>query len=196
MDIKKTSLYILIAGISLLLIGTLIYILNSNIDTFCSKTVLTLQHSILDMPIKVLSLFGTPPAILTISIIVTIALYIYNMKRELIFYLVTIILTATTASLIKELTARDRPYPKMEDISSYSFVSWHASISMALSIAIILILASRDFKYRWWLLIWGFSIGFTRIYLNVHWCSDVLAGWGVGASISALAGYFILTKYN
>ena len=36
------------------------------------------------------------------------------------------------------------------------------------------------------------AIGLTRIYLNVHYLSDVEAGWGLGATVFALLGIVAL----
>ncbi len=172
--------------------ATAIFISNTDIDNNISQSALELQGSIADTPMKLLSLAGTPPVVLLFSIAVTIWLIKYKMKREAIFYWIAILSNALLTSAIKHFVARERPFPRMEDINSYSFPSWHASTAMALSVALLLILASKDLKYRWWILIWGFAVGCSRVYLNVHWCSDVLAGWGLGAFVSATAGYFIL----
>ena len=190
----KYTLYISLIGFLAFSLATFLYISNLEIDSFAYQIALSLQGGILDIPIRLLSLLGTPPALLVVSVAITLILLRYKMKIELLYYWIAIVSNALATSAIKEIVSRDRPYSRMENISSYSFPSWHASTAMALSIAIILILASRDDKYRWWILSWGFAVGCSRVYLNVHWCSDVLAGWGLGAFISATAGYLILVK--
>ena len=188
----RSVLYIVFAGFISFTVGGFIFVSNSGIDNAISQSALSLQGDTMDVPMRVLSMAGTPPAVLLVSIVITILLLRHKMKRELIFYWIAILSNALLTSAIKHFVARERPFPRMEDINSYSFPSWHASTAMALSVAILLILASKDLKYRWWILIWGFAVGCSRVYLNVHWCSDVLAGWGLGAFVSATAGYFIL----
>lgn len=77
-----------------------------------------------------------------------------------------------------------------------SFPSGHASGSMGVFLGAAL-LASRRIASRWaaGLLVaagvtLGLLIGLTRPYLGVHYPSDVLAGWLLGAAC-ALAGYAV-----
>ncbi len=194
MNSCKRVIYISITGLTTFSIGIFLFLSNIAIDNSASKAALSLQGGIMDMPMRVLSLVGTPPAVLLFSVLVTVIMFNYRMKREILFYWTAIISNALITSAVKHFVERERPFPRMEEIYSYSFPSWHASTAMAVSVALILILASRDSKYRWWILIWGFAVGCSRVYLNVHWCSDVVAGWGLGAFVSATAGYLILKE--
>ncbi|MCV3212121.1 phosphatase PAP2 family protein [Plectonema radiosum NIES-515] len=64
---------------------------------------------------------------------------------------------------------------------SYAFFSGHAMTSMTL-IAVLVVLAWNS-NLRWLVLIFGslfvVAIGWTRLYLGVHFPSDILAGWMV-----------------
>jgi membrane-associated phospholipid phosphatase len=54
-----------------------------------------------------------------------------------------------------------------------------------------LFLASRKKKYTWPVLIFPLLMGMSRIYLMVHYASDVLAGL-VAGTICGVAAYFIV----
>ena len=75
----------------------------------------------------------------------------------------------------------------------FGFFSGHSSNSMALAILIGMTL--RD-KYKWMvyaLVIWALLMGYSRIYIGVHYPLDVLCGWTFGA-ISGY-GFYRLDKY-
>src|SRR5215510_15424411 len=93
------------------------------------------------------------------------------------------------ASLIKDLVARPRPDILMHSVyvSSFSFPSGHAMMS-AVTYLTLGALTAREFKrpllkaYVMALaVIVTLLVGLSRVYLGVHWPSDVLAGWSLGA---------------
>jgi undecaprenyl-diphosphatase len=102
------------------------------------------------------------------------------------------------ASLIdagmKSLFHRARPevVPHLAYVSNASFPSGHAMISAAAYLSIGLMLAETDPRPagRTFLMVFAcllvVLIGASRIYLGVHWPSDVVAGWCFG-SVWALA---------
>ena len=86
----------------------------------------------------------------------------------------------------------DRPRPTLVPHGSYvytaSFPSGHAMMS-AIVYLTLAILVARVQKRRWvraYLIVSAclltVMIGISRVYLGVHWPSDVLAGWTVGAA--------------
>lgn len=88
---------------------------------------------------------------------------------------------------LKEVFARDRPLlpDPLAMESSASFPSGHASVSLALYGALALLLAehtsnARRAAYAIVALALVVAIGFSRLYLGVHFLSDVLAGYSAG----------------
>jgi membrane-associated phospholipid phosphatase len=89
---------------------------------------------------------------------------------------------------------RDRPFfpDPLAAESTFSFPSGHALVSLAVYGAIALLLARRISSHtRRALLLAGtallvVAIGFSRLYLGVHFLSDVLAGFAAGAAWLAL----------
>jgi undecaprenyl-diphosphatase len=90
--------------------------------------------------------------------------------------------------ILKELFARPRPYFEHPLVleTSYSFPSGHATMSLIVygMLAYFCVLALRTWRART-AVIFGASllvllIGFSRIYLGVHYFSDVVAGFASG----------------
>lgn len=91
-------------------------------------------------------------------------------------------------NLVKRLTARRRPAARfgLVHAGGYAFPSGHATQAVAVWGALAF-LASRVLT-RWsrkvgaWsaaIIVSGF-VGLSRLYLGVHWLSDVAAGWALG----------------
>lgn len=85
--------------------------------------------------------------------------------------------------VLKLLFQRERPslWHTLIAEKSYSFPSGHAMASSALAFTVIALCWST--KWRWLAVAAGsayfFAVGLTRLYLGVHYPSDVVAGWCV-----------------
>lgn len=83
--------------------------------------------------------------------------------------------------ILKALFQRDRPelWERLVVENSFSFPSGHAMASCSLAVAAMVILWPT--KWRWLSIMIGgiymAVIGWTRMYLGVHYPSDIAAGW-------------------
>ena len=92
----------------------------------------------------------------------------------------------------KRIYARPRPLGLGGRVdSSYSFPSGHATVSAAVCCTLAYVLWREGFVGRWTALAFAvvvpILVGVSRLYLNVHWATDVLGGWIVGLMIAALS---------
>lgn len=89
---------------------------------------------------------------------------------------------------LKHLFKRERPpeVHRLVDIDTFSFPSGHAMMSMIIFGLFAVVAYGRlewVRRHRLILLIapiWSIAIGITRVYLGVHWTTDVLVGWVLG----------------
>lgn len=102
-----------------------------------------------------------------------------------------------TNLVLKPLVERSRPWVVMEDFSSlvfsrdlHSFPSGHTCAAFAFSASLCAVLPSKTAKAA--ALIAAALMGFSRVYVGVHFLSDVLAGAVVG-TVCGLAGAGIIS---
>jgi undecaprenyl-diphosphatase len=97
---------------------------------------------------------------------------------------------ALLSESLKNLFGRDRPEAvyRVVEASSESFPSGHAMLSavayLTLGVLLARILQRRRLKIYVLAVAAAltFIVGLTRVYLGVHWLTDVLAGWSLGAA--------------
>ncbi len=95
---------------------------------------------------------------------------------------------------LKQVFARARPQlvPHLVDISTLSYPSGHAFNSAVVYLTLGAMLARTEPGWRVRIYIMAVAIaltlliGFSRVYVGVHWPTDVLAGWVIGGSWALL----------
>jgi len=102
------------------------------------------------------------------------------------FYLVSFLGASALFTLIKIWVERARPVLKIVDEQGLSFPSGHATMSMTMALLFYFIIVKNmvpSLSRTLLLLVcifWPLIIVFTRIYLNVHWFTDTVAGLSLG----------------
>ena len=166
-----------------------------NGDIIGYKIISTFLISDFTTPIaKFITNFGG--AIFLLVLTITLFILIKNKKIGFSIFLNLVIITMLN-QLLKRILQRPRPTEfRIIEETGYSFPSGHSMISMAFyGYLIYLIYKYVKNKYVKWIFIIILSIlicsiGISRIYLGVHYTSDVLGGFFI--SISYLVIYISL----
>lgn len=158
-----------------------------NIDINTSHLMYYFYYPILVKIFLVISFFWN----IYFIIISTFFIWIYLLLRRKIniFFsiFVTILSTWFITILVKFLIHRPRPELATYFVNSYSFPSFHSAISVSFYWFLVWLLIKKINKWNEKVnfiilfLFIIFIIGFARIYLNVHYVSDVLWWYLVGA---------------
>lgn len=133
------------------------------------------------------------------TIILILAIYKNNKnltKQSLIFFGAAIF-NSFASSILKNLIDRPRPFitydfiEKLGQGGSPSFPSGHTADGFVF--ATIILLLFPNFRFYIPAFIWAILVGYSRMYLGVHYPSDVLSGALLGA-VSALIIYNIFKR--
>jgi len=129
-----------------------------------------------------------------ISCILIVAVFIYfkSLRKAGILMGISLLLEFLLNNLIiKNLFARIRPYEVIDGLillvgkaPDYSFPSGHTGSAFALAVVIFMVM---DRKYGIIALILASLMGFSRLYVGIHYPSDVLGGVILGIVTSVIA---------
>ncbi|PWJ78432.1 undecaprenyl-diphosphatase [Pseudaminobacter salicylatoxidans] len=134
-------------------------------------------------------------AVLTLITIVVIGyLLVVRQARTALFVFVAIAGGQVLGSLLKLGIDRPRPdiVPHLVQVQTLSFPSGHAMMSAVIYLTLGALLAQtlHDRATRIYVLavavLATLIVGLSRLYLGVHWPSDVAAGWCIGAAWAML----------
>lgn len=156
------------------------------IDTQILGFVRDLSTPLLDNFLAVATNIGGAVGVTILGLIISV-MFLY--KREYLRALIIAIGVFGAVALnlvLKSIFTRERPdiFLQLVHETGYSFPSGHAMSSAALGAAVVVALWHS--RWRWWAVlgaaIYVILVGFSRIYLSVHYPTDVVAGWCVSVA--------------
>ena len=112
----------------------------------------------------------------------------------------------TSSEIVKEVTMRQRPFLALPDVrllipepSSFAFPSGHTTSAFAAASGAVLAakrLLQRVPLWGWGMLALAAAISYSRIYVGVHWPTDVVAGMLLGLASGWLGAWLILRRWR
>jgi len=149
----------------------------------------------LDVLFRTATFVGSTWVVAPVCILAAALLWRRGHQRFTAAVLVAPILGAGLFPLLKAGFERVRPAGALAaHVASYSFPSGHATTSSAVALTFAWVLARERLAPRPLALALGllvpFTIGLSRVYLDLHWATDVLAGWAVGCFVAAVCAAF------
>lgn len=184
--IKRNRAYIIELILSLIFIMLLIGVfINSgeglNIDKFIfNNFILNIRCDFLTTIFKYITVLSNPEFLVVLTVVLLIFIKGFKEKLCLVF---NISFVTLINQILKRIICRPRPeVVKLITQGGYSFPSGHAMASTAFYGYLIYLLwkskLNKTYKYigTGLLVLLIFTICFSRIYLGVHYASDVIAG--------------------
>lgn len=194
------NICILILGIVSLV---LLYLLAKNynllflqeIDTKILQFMVDHTNKYLTVVMNIITFFGT---IGGVTLILILMILISHFQKEMLLYSILVLFTYLINGIIKNMVMRPRPdVSHLTFAGGYSFVSGHSSISIVLSVTLIAFFVPKIKKavlrngITAFLCVLPFCIAVSRMYLRVHYFTDILGGWFVAVTYLCIL-YFVL----
>lgn len=138
-----------------------------------------------------------------VSVVAVLAFLMHRRRWHAVILAVTVFLAFISSESLKNIYGRPRPelVPHGSYVYSSSFPSGHSTLSAATFLTLAMLIASLEPSRGTKRMVFALAvllvlgIGFSRVYLGVHWPSDVLAGWSLGAAW-ALAAWTALLRFG
>jgi undecaprenyl-diphosphatase len=134
--------------------------------------------------------------VLTLVVVMSVAILLLRRRRlQAAVLVIAVVLGQVAAEASKHLVGRDRPdlVPHLDQVYSSSFPSGHSALSPIVYFTLASIFAAGEPNRATKTLLLGavallvLAIGASRVYLGVHWPTDVLAGWAMGTAVALVA---------
>jgi undecaprenyl-diphosphatase len=151
-----------------------------------------IRNTPLTLLARALNVIGGGVVTIPLRIVVAVWLAIRTRWRALATWLLTWASAEIVLTAAKAFFHRGRPPDPLVVTVGNSFPSGHAVAAAATAVALVLVLMPNGPRRRKWEVAaaaFAFVMAFSRVYLNAHWLSDVVAGvlLGTGVALGAAA---------
>lgn len=182
------ALYLVVFFVILFIILFIIPDINLKVSNFFSS-----NQTIVGLKImKVITFFGSEIVLLTLIFVIAIVLQIKKKYKDSFFYFFTTISGIILELFLKVIIQSQRPInPFMTD---FSFPSGHTFMTLLIAGSLTYILWPRNKKVACTLLVFPIAVAFSRIYLNVHWLTDIIGSIILGLSWIILWAWILKVK--
>jgi membrane-associated phospholipid phosphatase len=148
---------------------------------------------------QVVTAFGSFAACATVIVITCVLLAVRRRPAEIVVLVVGFTLIYFAVQLTKAGIDRPRPAAPLTDADSSAYPSGHAAYATAWIAAAVVFtrrLGLVGYALVTCAIVLAAAIGLSRIYLRVHYWSDVAGGWGLGVGIfGTLAAIAMLVQH-
>lgn len=164
------------------------------IDTATNAFMQSMECPFLISVLKVIALIFDPIALVILSLVIAPYIYVKSSKKKGVFFGGVIIFTGAVILVVKEIFGRVRPFNSLVPELGFSFPSGHATIAVVFFGLLVYLFVSKKYKVHGIIVasLLVFFIGLSRVYLRVHWLTDVLGGFVLGGII--LFGSILASK--
>ncbi len=158
----------------------------AQLDVWVNLKMVAIATPTLDFFMLMITNIISPTTLILMAFLVFV--YLAGKKRWYHMFLILFGVSgvALMTALVKLLVERVRPLNAYMTLPDYSFPSNHAAISIVF-FSLVIYIFGKEIKNKYAREIFGtvnifliIAVGFSRIYLNVHWLSDVVAGYALG----------------
>ncbi|MGH2540856.1 MAG: phosphatase PAP2 family protein [Actinomycetota bacterium] len=145
------------------------------------------RNQVLTLLARLLNVLGGGLVTIPLRIGVSVWLIVRTRWRALAAWLLTWAVAELVLAGGKPFFHRGRPPDPLTEVVGFSFPSGHAVAGAATAVALVLVLLPAGPKRRRWELAavaFAFVMALSRVYLQAHWFSDVVAGVLLGAGVA------------
>jgi len=146
-----------------------------------------IRNEVLTLLARFLNVLGGGMVTIPLRVIVAVWLLFRTRWRAFATWVITWAAAELIVSAAKTFFHRGRPPNPLVEVVGFSFPSGHAVAGAAIAVALVLVLMSAGPARRRWELAaiaFAFVMAMSRVYLNAHWFSDVVAGVLLGAGVA------------
>lgn len=156
-----------------------------------------------DIPLTIITELGSAVGVIAITVLILIGSIIFKHFYDFGLPVALVAIISRVINItIKNTLMRERPSFKVIEASESSFPSGHSQNNMALYIAVLIVLLllvdapKKRLAFKIVFIALPIIIGITRLYLGVHYFTDVIAGWSLGVIVAYNVLYFYFKIYN